>query len=141
MSDRDPKTAGERHVVISELDTFAMMGKVYGSQAIVEWRRWATVGYIPDKLLTRPGGDKAQVTSLTVRGPEADRPALLVVKARIGKRRVVAFHRGRSAGDALEGFELRWSRGDVVWRDDRPMEMAVDRDSDQRTPLVLPEDA
>ena len=139
MAGSTNKTPGERHVVISELDTFALMGEVYGSQAIFDWRRWAHVGYIADKLLTRPGGDRAKVVALTLRGPEGERDTLLVVKAKIGKRSVVAFHRGRSAADAFEGFELRWSRGTVDWRDDKPWAASDDSDDPDREPLVLPE--
>lgn len=113
-------------------------GRTFRGAVVAEWRRWAAVLVCLEGMFREPSPDGARVSAVTVRAATDSGGPLLVVRAAIKKRQVVAFHRGESPADVIEGFALRFRRGDVAWRDDSPLQPAQSREDAVGEPIGRP---
>lgn len=117
-------------------------GKIMRGDVVQLWRRYAAISAELDRVFERRKGSKERLSGLTLRGPsDGASDWLLVARASRGSERIVAFHRGRSCADCVEGFACRLRAGTVDWRDDRPISQNGDSGAGEGRealpPLVL----
>ncbi len=124
----------ENHVDLTDVGTVKYRGQVFGVGAIAEWRRWASIAVMLDALFDSGKSDGIEVDGITIKLDVKEKGVLLVARGTRRKQRVVGFHRGSSPADAMEGFAIRRAKGSVDWRDDKPLERAIEP-GDDREPL------